>query len=205
MDDAPVQTQITRKHWYVLGLVATSENCNIGREDLMELVWPLSDDKSRNVLLYTWRRSIVATTTPFNPDAPILITEDDVSINANCLLIDYQECLSLAKIALTSNDAHAVLEAGTAFDAFAQDKVLLPSFTTAFVRVREHFDKQRLAVLRRTWQAEAHLQPTSESLTSTFELRLRNLGDENPIGFPAIPFAALPECQATRNLTPLRH
>ena len=200
VDDAPVPTQITRKHWYVLGLVATAENCNIGREDLMEIVWPLSDDKSRNVLLYTWRRSIAATTTPFNPDAPILITEDDVSINPNCLLIDYQECLSLAKIVLTSDDAHTVLEAGTAFDAIAQDKVLLPSFTTAFVRVREHFDKQRRAVLRRTWQAEAHLQHESQPLVSQFEIRLRRLGDENAIGVPAIPFKGI----ANQAITPLR-
>lgn len=200
VDGAPVANQITRKHWYVLGLVATSPNCKIGRQDLMEIVWPLSDDKSRSVLLYTWRRHIVATTTPFNPDTPILITEDDVSINANCLAIDYQECLSLAKIVLTSDDAHAVLESGTAFDAIAQDKVLLPTFTSAFVEVREQFDKQRLAVLRRTCQAEAYLQPESQPLTSKFELRLRRLDDESAIGAPAIPFKGIP----TQPITPPR-
>ena len=187
-DDEPIPSQITRKHWYVIGLVSTSQNCKIGRQDLMEIVWPLSDEKSRSVLLYTWRRVITATTSPINPDAPILITEDEVSINTNSLVIDYQECLSLAKIVLTSDDAHAVLEAGTAFDAIAQEKVLLPSFTSSFVQVREHFDKQRLAVLRRTCQAEAHLQPESQPLISKFELRLRRLDDENAIGAPAIPF-----------------
>ena len=193
MDGVPVSSSITRKYWYVLGLVATSPNCKMSRKALMDAVWPLSDDKSRSVLLYTWRRSIVAATSPIITDAPILITEDDVSIDTTALAIDYQECCNLARIALTSDDAQTALEAGTAFDAIAEDKILLPSFSSTFMELREHFDKQRTAVLRRTWQAESHLQPTSQSLTSTFELRLRRLGDENPIGSPAIPFTAVPE------------
>jgi hypothetical protein len=165
----------------------------MGRKELTDAVWPLSDDNSRRVLLYTWRRSVMAAISTMITDTPILITEDDVSIDTTALAIDYQECCTLARIVLTSDDAQTVLEAGTAFDAIAEDKVLLPSLAATFVEQREQFDKQRTAVLRRTWQAETHLQPTSESLTSTFEIRLRNLGDENPIGFPAIPFAALPE------------
>jgi len=193
VDGAPVSSQITRKYWYVLGLVATSQSCKMGRKELTDAVWPLSDDKSQSVLLYTWRRSVMTAISTMIADTPIIITEDAVSIDTTFLAIDYQECCSLARIVFTSDDAQTVLDAGTAFDAIAEDKVLLPSLSAAFVELREQFDKQRTAVLRRTWQAEAHLQPTSQSLTSTFELRLRNLGDENPIGTPALPFTALPE------------
>jgi len=197
VDGAPVSSQITRKYWYVLGLVATSQSCKMGRKELTDAVWPLSDDKSQSVLLYTWRRSVMTAISTMIADTPIIITEDAVSIDTTFLAIDYQECCSLARIVFTSDDAQTVLDAGTAFDAIAEDKVLLPSLSAAFVELREQFDKQRTAVLRRTWQAEAHLQPTSQSLTSTFELRLRNLGDENPIGTPALPFTALPERESS--------
>lgn len=193
VDGAPVASKFTRKHWYVLGLVATSPNCTINRQDLMDIVWPLSDEKSRGVLLYTWRRSVVAATTPITPHPPIVITENEVSINTSSLAIDYQECCKLARIVLTSNDANTILEAGTAFDAIAEDKILLPSFTSTFMELRAEFDNQRKAVLRRTWQAETYLNPNAQSQSSTFEVRLRRLGDENPIGAPTNPFTALPE------------
>ena len=192
IDGSSVPFQITRKLWFVLGLVATSPNCSISRQDLTEAVWPLSDEKSRRVLLHNWRRAIAAASKPFIPDVPVLITEDDISIITKYIDIDYQECCSLAKVALTSNDARAVLDAGAAFDSIAQDKILLPLFSSAFLELREQFDKQRKAVLRRTWQAEVHLEPASQALTSTYEIRLRKLGDEHPIGSPAIPFKALP-------------
>ena len=191
LDDAPVPFQISRKHWTVFALVATSKDCHINRKDLTETVWPLSDEKSRSVLLHNWRRSLVAASTDVFPAVPVIITEHDVSIITKDIDIDYQECCSLAKIALASHDARAVLEAGTSFDALAEDKMLLPTFTAEFVELREHFDKQRKAVLRRTLQAEAHLNPDSPAETSGFEIRLRRLGDENAIGTPAIPFKAL--------------
>ena len=193
LDGVPVPFQLTRKHWYVLGLVATAHNYLINRKELTDTVWPLSDEKSRSVLLHNWRRSLVTATANILPTVPVIISEDDVTFINKDIDVDYHECGRLAKMVLTSDDAQTVLDAGTAFDTLAEDKVLLPSFSSSFLELRERFDQQRIAVLRRTWQAEAHLQPSSKSVTSTFELRLRRLGDVHAIGTPLIPFQALPD------------
>ena len=190
---SPIPFEISRKLWFVLGLVATAPQCHIARGELTEVVWPLSEKTSRSVLLFKWRRSIIDAIGPIIPDGFVLITEEDVSLNTDHIDIDYQQCCSLARLALTSDDALAVLEAGTAFDTIAEDKVLLPTYSSAFLDIREHFDKQRRAVLRRTWQAEAYLYPVAQGVKSNFEIRLRRLGDENAIGEPALPFKALPE------------
>ena len=191
VDGTAVTVQITRKHWFVLGLVATSPGCQTDRPELIVEAWPLSDDKSRNVLLHMWRRAIVDATAPVSAGPTAHINEDCVYIDTATLAVDYQECLLLAEAALTSDDADVVLQAGAAFDALAEDKILMASFPSAFVDVRREFDIQRRAVLRRAWQAEAHLQPDVQLLSSGFEDRLRSLGDLNGIGEPAIPFNTL--------------
>jgi hypothetical protein len=197
---APVPFHIRRKHWYVTGLVATAPNCEIGRKELAETVWPLSDFNSQTVLLHTWKRSITFASTPFLNVPPVTITERHVSINSTCVGIDYLDCLSLANIARNSRDGQAVLEAGTAFDTLAEDKILLPSFPDEFVEIRRQFDILRMEVLRRSWQAEAHLHPGKQSKKSKFELRLSNLGDLNGIGNSAIPFKALPAKSPAKKL-----
>ena len=189
---APVPFQIRRKLWHVIGLVATAPNCEIGRTELTEAAWPLSDVNSRNALLHMWRRSIVDASAPFLNGTLVNIDENHVSIDTTCVGIDYQDCCDLAKVALASDDADVVLEAGRAFDALAEDKLLLPSFPSAFVEIRRQFDIQRKAVLRRAWQAEAHLHPEPQALVSVFEERLRSLGDMNGIGNSTIPFTPLP-------------
>lgn len=194
----PVPFKITRKLWYALGLVATAPHCDIGRNELTEAVWPLSEQNSRSVLLFKWRRSLLDAIEPFIPDGLITVTDQNVSLNTDYIDIDYQQCCSLAKIALTSDNALQVLEAGTAFDTIAEDRVLLSSFSSAFLELREQFDKQRMAVLRRARQAETHLYPESHTDKFNFELRLRMLGDEDAIGEPDLPFKALPEQSTDR-------
>jgi hypothetical protein len=198
IDGSPVPFEITRKVWHVVGLVATAPRCHIGRSELMEAAWPTSEKSSRSVLIFKWRRSIIDALEPYIPDTVVLITEQDVSLNTDYIDIDYQQCCSFARLALTSDDALEVLEAGTAFDTIAEDRVLLPSFSSAFLGLREQFDKQRMAVLRRAWQAEAYLHPESQAVKSNFEIRLRKLGDENAIGEPDLPFKALPEQSTDR-------
>ena len=188
---APVPFNIRRKHWYVTALVATAPNCEIGRKELTETVWPLSDHNSQTVLLHTWRRSMQFASTAFLNGPPVTITENHVSINSTCIGSDYLDCCSQANIARKSIDGQAVLEAGTAFDTIAEEKILLPTFPGEFVEIRREFDILRIEVLRRTWQAEAHLHPPKKSYKSTFELRLRSLGDLNGIGKSAIPFKAI--------------
>jgi hypothetical protein len=147
-----------------------------------------------------WRRSIVDASTPYLNGVLVNIDENNVSINTTCVVIDYQECSNLAKVALSSDDPHTVLEAATAFDTLAQDKLLLPSFPSAFVDIRRQFDMERKAVLRRAWQAETHLHPEPQSLTSMFESRLRSLGDTNAIGTAAIAFSAPPGTKPVNKL-----
>ena len=192
LDSEPVQFKVTRKVLHVLGLVATAPRCFIGRNELMEAAWPLSDKSSRSVLIFKWRRSLVDALEPYVSDSVVLIGEQDVSLNTECIDIDYQQCCSLAKIALTSDNAFQVLEAGTAFDAIAEDRVLLLSFPSAFLELREQFDKQRKGVVRRAWQAEAFLYPESQTANSIFEIRLRQLGDDGSLGEPDIPFKSIP-------------
>lgn len=188
VDGAAVPVRITRKLWYVIGLIGTSPNCEVEREELTEAAWPLSDDKSRNVLLHMWRKSILDATADVITGTPVRITEHHVSIDTTCVCVDFQECYRLAKIVLHSDDAELVLDAGTAYDALAEDKILLPSFPTAFMEIRKDFDTQRKAVLRRTWQAENHLNGEPYRVSSVFATRLRTLGDTNEVGSPAIPF-----------------
>lgn len=186
----PITKRITRKLWYVFALIATSPTCQLGRVELTEAAWPLSDDKSRNVLLYMWRRSFMDAIETISSAIPVLITETHVAIDPTAISIDFHECSRLAKIALCSEDALAVRDAGLTFDALAEGKILLQSFPSAFVDIRREFDTTRTAVLRRAWQAQAHCDPTSAS--SSFEMRLRELGDSNPIGTPSLPFSPLP-------------
>ena len=185
----PITKRITRKLWYVFALIATSPTCQLGRVELTEAAWPLSDDKTRNVLLYMWRRSFMDAIETISSAVPVLITETHVAIDPTAISIDFHECSRLAKIALCSEDALAVRDAGLAFDALAGGKILLQSFPSAFVDIRREFDTTRKAVLRRAWQAQAHCDPTSA--TSSFEMRLRELGDSNPIGTPSLPFSPL--------------
>ena len=193
VDGVPVPFKITRKHWYVLGLVATSPTCKMGRAELAEAAWPMSDDRSRNVLLHIWRRAIVQSTTSICSGPPAHLTEQYVSVDASCIAIDYQECNLLADIALTSDDPEQVLQAGMAFESLAEDKTLLYPFPSSFVDIRRDFDNRRRAVLRRVWQAERHLDPATPTGTSVFEARLQSLGDMNAIGEPELPFKVLPE------------
>ena len=193
VDGVSVPFKITRKHWYVLGLVATSPTCQMGRVELTEAAWPMSDERSRGVLLHIWRRAIAQSTASVCSGPPALLTEQHVSVDTSCLAIDYQECNLLADIALSSDDAEQVLQAGMAFDALAEDKTLLFPFPSDFVEIRSKFDNRRIAVLRRAWQAERHLDPDTQTLTSAFEARLRSLGDMNVIGEPKVPFKDLPD------------
>ena len=189
----PVPFKITRKHWYVLGLVATSPTCKMVRDELEEAAWPLSDDRSRGVLLHIWRRAIVLSTASICSGPPAHLTEQHVSVDASCIAIDYQECNLLADIALTCDDPEQVLQAGLAFDALAEDKTLLYPFPSLFIDIRSDFDNRRRAVLRRAWQAERHLEPATPTLTSVFEARLQSLGDMNAIGEPELAFKVLPD------------
>ena len=193
VDGVAVPFKITRKHWFVLGLVATSPTCQLGRMELTETAWPMSDDRSRGVLLHIWRRAIVQSTASVCSGPPALLTEQHVSVDTSCLAIDYQECNLLADIALSSDDAEQVLHAGIAFDAIAEDRTLLFPFPSDFVEIRSDFDNRRRAVLRRAWQAERHLNPDTHNLTSAFEARLQSLGDMNIVGEPNVPFKDLPD------------
>ena len=193
VDGVPVHFKITRKHWFVLSLIATSPTCQMGRAELTEAAWPMSDERSRGVLLHIWRRAIAQSTASICSGRPALLTEQYVSIDTSCLAIDYQECNLLADIALSSDDAEQVLQAGLAFDALAEDRTLLFPFPSDFVEIRSDFDNRRRAVLRRAWQAERHLDPATPTLTSVFEARLQSLGDMNAIGEPELTFKMLPD------------
>jgi DNA-binding SARP family transcriptional activator len=52
LDGSLADVKLTRKLWYVLALLAIAPDAEMLRTELTALAWPLSDERSRDVLMH---------------------------------------------------------------------------------------------------------------------------------------------------------
>ena len=168
------EVKLTRKIWYVLALLATAPNAEMLRSELTEIAWPLSDDRSRDVLLHKWRKSVVAAFAELGVQPVVVISERLVTLDTTLITVDYFECLRLGATLLSSLSAAATLEAAIEFDTLASDQILLAGHPEAFETQRTEFDALRIQCLERGWKAAVTCG--NDEAATQFADRLRNIG-----------------------------
>ncbi|MFZ4783023.1 MAG: hypothetical protein ACOYLC_11980 [Armatimonadaceae bacterium] len=174
LDGSLADVKLTRKLWYVLALVAIAPDAEMLRTELTALAWPLSDERSRDVLMHKWRKSVVDAFSELGVSPVIVISERFVNFDTTLVTIDYIECLRIGKTLLSSHNAAATLEAAIEFDTLASDQILLSGYPEAFETQRTDFDSLRIQCLERGWKA-AVTCGNNEAATQ-FADRLRKLG-----------------------------
>lgn len=172
--DSLAEVKLTRKIWYVLALLATAPDAEMLRSELTEIAWPLSDDRSRDVLMHKWRKSVVDAFAELGAHPVVVISERIVKLDTTLIKIDYLECLRLGNIILSSQIPAATMEAALEFDDLATDQVLLAGHPEAFESQRKGFDALRIQCLERGWRA-AH-SCNNLGVATRFADRLRALG-----------------------------
>lgn len=172
--DSLAEVKLTRKIWYVLALLATAPDAEMLRSELTEIAWPLSDDRSRDVLMHKWRKSVVDAFAELGAHPVVVISERIVKLDTTLIKIDYLECLRIGNFILSSQSADATLEAALEFDDIATDQILLAGHPEAFESQRRDFDALRIQCLERGWKA-AHACNNS-AVATRFADRLRALG-----------------------------
>ena len=174
LDGSPADVKLTRKLWYVLALLAIAPDAEMLRAELTALSWPLSDERSRDVLMHKWRKTAVDAFAELGVSPIIVISERFVKFDTTLVTIDYIECLRIGNTLLSSQGAAATLEAAIEFDALASDQVLLSGYPEAFETQRTEFDALRIQCLERGWKAAVTC--SNNEAATQFADRLRKLG-----------------------------
>lgn len=168
------QVKLTRKIWYVLALLATAPDTEMLRSELTEIAWPLSDDRSRDVLMHKWRKTVVDAFAQLGAHPVIVISERVVKLDTTLIKVDYLECLRLGNIILSSVQNAETLQSALEFDDLATDQILIAGHPDAFETQREAFDALRIQSLERGWQAAVACR--NDEAAARFSDRLRTLG-----------------------------
>ena len=172
--DSLAEVKLTRKTWYVLALLATAPDTEMLRLELTEIAWPLSDDRSRDVLMHKWRKSVVDAFAELGAQPVVVISERVVKLDTTLIKIDYLECLRIGNVILKSLSAAETLQATLEFDGLATDQVLIAGHPEAFETQRAEFDALRIQCLERGWRAA--MTCGDDSSAERFSDRLRALG-----------------------------
>lgn len=173
-DESHADVNLTRKTWFVLALLSTAPGAEMLRSELTEAAWPLSDERSRDVLMHKWRKSVVAAFAELGVSPVIVISERFVKFDTTLVTVDYLECLRIGNTLISSQSAAATLEAALEFDALASDQILLAGHPEAFETQRTEFDALRIQCLERGWKAA--IVCGKDEATNHFANRLRSLG-----------------------------
>ena len=174
VDGSLADVKLTRKIWFVLALLSVAPDAEMLRLELTENAWPLSDERSRDVLMHKWRKSVVDAFSAFGVQPVVVISEQFVKLDTTLITIDYLECLRIGNTLLSSLSAAATLEAAREFDALASDQILLAGHPEAFETQRTEFDALRFQCLERGWKAA--IVCGNHEATNHFANRLRSLG-----------------------------
>ncbi len=174
LDGSLADIKLTRKIWFVLALLSVAPDAEMLRLELTESAWPLSDERSRDVLLHKWRKSVVDAFSTFCVQPVVVISEQFVKLDTTLITIDYIECLRIGNTLLSSQSAAATLEAAIDFDTLASDQILLSGYPEAFETQRTEFDALRIQCLERGWKTA--LVCGDHEATNHFANRLRSLG-----------------------------
>ena len=172
--DSLTEVKLTRKIWYVLALLATTPDAEMLRSELTAIAWPLSDDRSRDVLMHKWRKSVVDAFAELGAQPVVVISERVVKLDTTLITVDYLECLRIGSVILSSYSAAATLVAAIEFDALATDQILLAAHPEAFETQRAEFDALRLQCLERGWKAANTCG--NDAAATHFANRLKSLG-----------------------------
>lgn len=172
--DSLAEVKLTRKTWYVLALLATAPDTEMLRLELTEIAWPLSDDRSRDVLLHKWRKSVVDAFAELGAQPVVVISERVVKLDTTLIKIDYLECLRIGNVILNSLSAAETLQAALEFDDLATDQDLIAGHPEAFETQRAEFNALRIQCLERGWRAA--ITCGDDTSAERFSDRLRALG-----------------------------
>lgn len=158
----------------MLALLAIAPDAEMLRAELTALSWPLSDERSRDVLMHKWRKTAVDAFAELGVSPIIVISERFVKFDTTLVTIDYIECLRIGNTLLSSQSAAATLEAAIEFDTLASDQILLSGYPEAFETQRTEFDALRIQCLERGWKAAVTC--SNNEAATQFADRLRKLG-----------------------------
>jgi hypothetical protein len=157
----------------IAGLAITPEHA-ILRTDITELVWPLSEAKSRDVLLHQTRRTIADAYNRHGFDAPVAFVDRVIKLDTTHIDIDFVQASLQAGYALANLTPSETMSAAMAFDEIVGGKILLVDFPDTFNDQRTQFNQLRHSVLLGGYSAAIHLGENAISLH--FGNRLRETG-----------------------------
>jgi len=172
--DSATEVKLTRKIWYVLALLATAPDTEMLRSELTEIAWPLSDDRSRDVLMHKWRKSVVDAFAELGAHPVVVISERVAKLDTTLIKIDYLECLRIGNLIIRSLIATETLQSALEFDDLATDQVLIAVHPEAFETQRAEFDALRIQCLERGWRAAIACGDNTSA--ERFSNRLQSLG-----------------------------
>lgn len=176
-DSEPIK--LPRRAYQVLAGLALAPEHEMLRTDITEIVWPLSEPKSRDVLLHQTRRAILEALRSSTPEPPVVFNNRVISLDVTYITLDIDQASDLAKISNDSNLPDQVLQASVVFEQLAGSAALMADFPGSFESERKAFNALRQDVYRAGWQAAVAL---GEDTTATlFEKRLRETGYTEPL------------------------
>ena len=176
-DSEPIK--LPRRAYQVLAGLALAPEHEMLRTDITEIVWPLSEPKSRDVLLHQTRRAILEALRSSTPEPAVVFERRFIRLDSTYIEVDYNRAVLIAGRAIESSDARIVLESASTFDQIARSAVLLADFPANFDADRSVFNELRHSVLVAGWSAAVQLGDLSKEIA--FERRLRETGFTAPL------------------------
>lgn len=171
--------KLPRRAYQVLASLALAPDHKMLRTEITEIVWPLSDAKSRDVLLHQTRRSILDAFRSCIPEPAVIFLNRVISLDVTYITLDIEEARALAKLANDSNTPTQILQASVMFERLAGSAALMADFPGSFESERKAFNALRWDVYHAGWQAAVAL---GEDTTATIlERRLRETGYTEPL------------------------
>lgn len=171
--------KLPRRAYQVLASLALAPDHKMLRTEITEVVWPLSDAKSRDVLLHQTRRSILDAFRSCIPEPAVTFLNRVISLDVTYITLEIEEARALAKLANDSNTPTQILQASVMFERLAGSAALMADFPGSFESERKAFNALRWDVYHAGWQAAVAL---GEDTTATIlERRLRETGYTEPL------------------------
>ena len=176
-DSEPIK--LPRRAYQVLAGLALAPEHKMLRTDITEIVWPLSEPKSRDVLLHQTRRSILDAFRSCIPEPAVVFINRVISLDVTYISLDIDEARALAKTSTESDAPNQILKASVMFEQLAGSAALMADFPSSFESERKAFNALRQDVYRAGWQAAVALG--EETTATIFERRLRETGYTEPL------------------------
>lgn len=175
--DEPLK--LPRRSCHVIAGLAISPDHAMLRKDITEIVWPMSEGKSRDVLLHQTRRTIAAAFEKYDLDAPITFIDRVIKLDTSHIAIDFVEAKFQSTYALLDESPSVRLRSACAFDDIVGGNILLADFGDTFHNQRADFNRLRHSVLLEGYKAAIQLGERHQS--TRFKQRLHDTGYSKPL------------------------